>query len=861
MPTPVPAPELFASGAHATTTKRDSTTLFTAPFVLVVPDRAQNSAQELTYGVPEKLRDDLQIGCAVLVQVGAQTVTGYVSGFIRELDFDAKKLKPITRLLDPNPVLDKEAIQVARWMSSYYHVPLSDCVCCWVPQGSRQESVKKFTFVEEIKAAGEAALKPLFGSPRRFQIARFLLHCDRAMTTKEIQKIVGGADVRAVLKSLVADGFLVETESDTKAQIKTKTVLAIRRNADRVLDVAEMQIIERKSPKQAIALSALTENFVAVSAFSKQHEVDPSVLRALEKKGLAQFGTLEIRRDPTAQLPAADTQAVQFTPEQKTAANQIETILKRAIASGKSETVLLQGVTASGKTEVYLDAIEHCLQLGKRAIVLVPEIALTTQTVEIFQRRFRERVAILHSALGAGERFDEWHRARRGEADIVVGARSAVFAPCENLGLIVIDEEHDGSYKQDSPPRYHARDVAMKRASLSGAVVLLGSATPSLETYTRAVKGDYAHLKMTKRVGNRPLPAVEIVDMTVEAKMGSVPVLSTRLKNALCETLARGEQAILFLNRRGFAVYVQCLGCGHVERCPNCDVALTFHRGEKSLRCHHCDHSASVIETCPECEGWMIGFSGTGTEKVENEVADLLAKNGLRTSTILRLDRDTTSRKGSHANILNEFRAGRASVLIGTQMVTKGLDFPNVTLVGVIAADSALNMPDFRAAERTFQLLAQVAGRAGRGQKAGRVLIQALATDHYAIAAARSQDYEAFAKEESEYRRNPCYPPFSHIVNIISQDEDEKVAKQKLDELAVAFAESIARENGDSEHGTELLGPVDCPVSRIKNKFRFHLLLRDRNRPRLHRVLDAFDKLPRASKTGLIVDVDASSLL
>jgi primosomal protein N' (replication factor Y) len=479
-------------------------------------------------------------------------------------------------------------------------------------------------------------------------------------------------------------------------------------------------------------------------------------------------------------------------------------------------------------------------------------------------------VAILHSALGAGERFDEWRRARAGRADIIVGARSAVFAPCRDIGLIIIDEEHDHSYKQDAAPRYHARDVALKRASLEGAVVVLGSATPSLESYHRATRGDYAHVRMMHRIAGRRLPEVEIVDMAVEAKMGQLPVLSTRLKDALCETTARGEQTILFLNRRGFAVYVQCLGCGHVERCPNCDVTLTYHRGERSLRCHHCDHAAPVIETCPQCDGWMIGFSGTGTEKVESEVAALLAQRGLGDTKILRLDRDTTSRKGAHGKILGEFRQGRAQVLIGTQMVTKGLDFPNVTLVGVVSADGALNMPDFRAAERTFQLLAQVAGRAGRGDRPGRVLIQTLADDHYAIEAARSQDYEAFVKQEMEFRVSPPYPPFSHVVNIISQDESEGAAKARLDELALALLEAIARENGDGNgnsdssaepRGTELLGPVDCPLARVKNKFRFHLMLRDRNRPRLHRVLEVIDRLPRESRSGLIVDVDAMALL
>ena len=845
---------------------------FSSPenYALVVLDRATpHSTGELTYAIPENLRDTLQIGHGVLVPVGRQWATGYVSGWTKNLDFDASQLKPIQKLLATQPLFDADALQVARWMSAYYHAPLSECLCCFIPQGCLESSEKRYAIADEIRVAGLASLRELRRTPRRLAVAQLLLNNDGALSTKDIQKAVGGADVRDTLKHLLADGYILESDEVIRATTKPRLVAAVQLVADtyRVLDAEEIARLEKRAPKQALALKLLqhqTEPQI-VADFAREHDIDSSVLRVLEKKGLLKFSQLEIQRSPQEFLPPQDIHRVQLTEEQSHAVEEINEVLAQQskTKNQKPKTVLLQGVTASGKTEVYLSAIERCLELGKRAIVLVPEIALTAQTVEIFQRRFQERVAILHSALGAGERFDEWRRARDGHADIIVGARSAVFAPCENLGLVVIDEEHDGSYKQDSMPRYHARDVAMKRANLAGATVILGSATPSLESYTRAQKGDYAHVKLTQRVGNRPLPLVEIVDMTAEAKMGELPVLSARLKDALCEVVARGEQAILFLNRRGFAVYVQCLGCGYAERCPNCDVSLTYHRAEKSLRCHHCDHVAAVPTECPECQGWMIGFSGTGTEKVQSEVEALLAKNGLSKVNVLRLDRDTTTRKGAHGSILNEFRSGRAQILIGTQMVTKGLDFPNVTLVGVIAADSALNMPDFRAGERTFQLLAQVAGRAGRGDRLGRVLVQALATDHPAIVTAKTQDYEAFAAQESESRRSPCYPPFAHIVNIISQDEDEKTAKLRLDELAMHFSEAIARENPNAEsgNGTELLGPVDCPLARVKNKFRFHLLLRDRNRPRLHRVLNVYDKLPRQSKVGLIVDVDASSLL
>jgi primosomal protein N' (replication factor Y) len=432
-----------------------------------------------------------------------------------------------------------------------------------------------------------------------------------------------------------------------------------------------------------------------------------------------------------------------------------------------------------------------------------------------------------------------------------------VFAPCREVGLIIIDEEHDSSYKQDATPRYHARDVAARRAGLEGAVLLLGSATPSSESYLRATKGEYGHLKMPSRATGKPLPEVEIIDMTSEARGGKLPVLSNRLRDDLCNVVARGEQVILFLNRRGFATYVQCLGCGHVEKCPNCDVSLTHHKMEGTLRCHHCDHLAQTPTHCPQCDGWMLGFSGSGTEKVEAEVEALLTERGLAHARILRLDRDTTTTKGSHGQILGEFRAGRAAVLIGTQMVTKGLDFPNVTLVGVISADTALNVPDFRAAERTFQLLSQVAGRAGRGQTPGRVLVQTLAADDIAIITAAEHDFSTFITQELEHRGAIPNPPYSHVVNIISSHEDETTARTRLERLAARFQDAIAKEKG----GTEVLGPVSCPLGRIKNKFRFHLLLRDRSKPRLHRVLKTYDDLAREDREGLTVDVDAMTVL
>lgn len=844
-------------------TSPESTSSNNSPlYAQVVIDRAQaGRLGELTYGVPPQLAHGLAPGFAVHVPFGRKTVTGYVVGFTDQVASNIKQLRYISGLASRAPIFDANALRLARWMSAYYHCSLAECLACCMPQGWQSATRRKYAFVGEMNSEQQEVLAR---SPRRREVVQILMQAPGPLSAKEIKKLsqVSESSLGGVLASLVEMGIVEEHDELHGAGLKPRRVLAVRLKEGFALTDDEWAALEKRAPKQAVALRYLMAQDqavpVPVASLAQEPGVESTVLRALEKKGYVEILMWEVARIPTQNLPPADKVRVQLSDEQKNAVEQIGHALHSRSAVS---TILLEGVTASGKTEVYLHAIESCLQLKKRALVLVPEIALTAQTVETFQRRFQERVAILHSALSVGERFDEWRKVRSGKADIVVGARSAIFAPIHDLGLIVMDEEHDHSYKQDAVPRYHARDVAIKRAQIEGAVVVLGSATPSLESWQRAQKGEFGHIHLSARVGGRKLPQVEIVDMTTEAKKGTLPVLSEPLKNALRETVLRGEQAILFLNRRGFATYVQCTGCGYVERCANCEVALTYHRGAAELRCHHCGFQKQVPEECPECTGWMLGFTGTGTEKVETEVRQFLSKNGLENVNVLRLDRDTTERKGAHSQILGEFRQGKAQVLIGTQMVTKGLDFPNVTLVGVISADSALNVPDFRAAERTFQLLAQVAGRAGRGQQPGKVLIQALSTDHYAIEAAVAQDFQSFVRQEIGQRRDPPYPPFSYIVNIVCADEDLEAARKRIEGLAAKLHEVIEQEQGTASGGCELLGPVECPIARVKGKFRFHLMLRDRNRPRLHRILRVYDELPPKQLEGLTIDVDAMTIL
>jgi primosomal protein N' (replication factor Y) len=860
------------------------------PFALVALDRTHYIGRELHYAVPDALRQQVRPGMAVVVPFGNRPVNGIVAALEDECDCEISKLRPIGEVQGSEPLFNESALKLARWMAAYYHCSLGECLACAIPAHWQAASERKY-FV--------CAPEPLrvlrdLRSPRQASIIRLLLASDKPLSAREIHKYLPPpqaessslkgekAALQAALKTLVAARTLGSADEMQKASVQARRVLAAR-----LVPEASAADVETKlsanAPQQRRALQVLAElaqaegapDFFPIATLKKEYSVDAATLRALEKKGAVAIEAIEMSRASHLRLPPADARRPDLSDEQVAAVQVIATALEEARPDEASvalngagapapPTVLVQGVTASGKTEVYLHAIEKCLAMGRRALVLVPEIALTAQTVEIFQRRFQDKVAILHSALGAGEKFDEWRRARDGAAEIVVGARSAIFAPCQNVGLVIIDEEHDGSYKQDATPRYHARDVALRRAALEGAVVVLGSATPSLESYHRARRGEYRHSKLLKRFASRPLPEVEIVDMTSQVQMGEVPVLSLRLQDELVEAVGRGEQAIIFLNRRGFATYVQCLGCGRVESCPNCDVSLTYHKNAQLLKCHHCDWEKPVAHECPQCHGWMIGFTGSGTEKVQSVTEELLKKRGLGHAQVLRLDRDTTTNKGSHARIIGDFRAGRAQVLIGTQMVTKGLDFPRVTLVGVISADTALNVPDFRASERTFQLLAQVAGRAGRGETPGKVLIQTLSTDHFAIVAAQNHDFESFVQQELVQRREVPYPPFAHVVNVIAQDEDEKVAKERITRLARRFEVEIFKQKAQSANGTagtELLGPVSCPIGRVKNKFRFHLLLRDKSRPRLHQVLEVFDNLSRDEAQGLTVDVDCMAIL
>jgi primosomal protein N' (replication factor Y) len=511
--------------------------------------------------------------------------------------------------------------------------------------------------------------------------------------------------------------------------------------------------------------------------------------------------------------------------------------------SGSRKPVLIHGVTDSGKTEVYLRAIAYCLQRGKQAIMMVPEISLTEQTISRFTQRFPGRVAVLHSGLSEGERYDQWHKIKKGELPIVIGARSAVFAPLENIGLIVIDEEHEGTYKQaDGMLKYHARSVALKRALYHGAVVVLGSATPAVESYHRALRGEYRLVEMPSRVHDRPFPPVVLVDMREEFSHGNRSMFSALLAEELERTLKNHEQAIILLNRRGYSAFVLCRECGYVAACANCHVSLTYHRDNR-LKCHYCGYSEGLRLSCPQCGSHHIRQFGTGTQQLEEHI-----RKNFADARIVRLDSDTTRRKGSHQRLLNQFRQGQANVLIGTQMIAKGLDFPNVTLVGVISADLALNFPDFHAAERTYQLLAQVSGRAGRGPKPGRVIIQCYDPGHYAISSVPKHDYASFYRKEIAYRRQLEYPPFGHLVRVLIQGPEAAVRKE---------AERISQIMQTKLSNVQTYGPAPAPISKLKGRHRWQIIVKSK-----HKISQFLTELPKHDGTVTVsIDPDPLFLL
>ncbi len=761
-------------------------------------------------------------GARLLVPFGKRNLTGYAVGLHEDLDpelgLDEASIKDVQELLDEVPLLTDEILELTRWASDYYAASWGEMLKASLPAGINKPSER----VVAINDLGREEIDQVGRQNIRRDILNFLME-NGETPQRELEKHFGEARARRYVRELLTTGAADAFSRNSAEKVKPKLQKAVRINDaarsedDKPLSEPQQRIID--------TVASAGGEMLFVDVLEKAN-VGASPINTLVKRGRLEIVSAELMRDPLAGDDAGLPKIadLKLNPEQQVALGEIE-------AAGANEiysAFLLYGITGSGKTEVYIRAMRACLLKGRSALMLVPEIALTP----IFSRRlkaiFADKVAILHSNLSAGERFDEWRRIRAGDARVVIGTRSAVFAPLRNIGLIIVDEEHDSSYRQNESPYYNARDTAVMRANLANAVVVLGSATPSLESFENARAGKYHYLQLTGRIGGRPLATAELVDMReVFREEGKDVGISKQLAEAIRETHAKGEQSIILLNRRGFSQFVLCRSCGESLRCKNCDITLTYHRGDPKLICHYCGYRVPVPDKCPFCQGEFLYFLGRGTEQVEE-----LMKRRFPDLQIARIDRDTMNKKGAMAKTLIAFDRGEIDMLVGTQMLAKGHDFHNVTLVGVISVDTGLGLPDFRSAERTFQLITQVAGRAGRGDLAGRVLIQTYYPEHYALRHAVKQDYESFFNEEIRFRERMAYPPYVVLASILVRHTDLNTATA----IAQAIRDCLDRAN--SEKSCRILGPAQASLARLKGEHRIQILIKGTNRKKLREVLD-----------------------
>jgi len=797
-------------------------------------------AKTFYYEIPSGLGEALRLGSRVLVPFKGRKVTGYAIAFPAELTDYPKsdEPKPILDILDERPLFDNRMLAFYRWISHYYLYPLGQVIRGGLPPGINLESQQLLS----ITPKGRTVLKSDKLSQEEVTILRTIASHGEMPLEKGTKRFPHWRTY-----SLKEAGFIQIKQGLKHVRVKPKREKVVKYRGERQRDD------EQLSPKEKEVLAFIREmDEISHTSLCGKFEGASRTVKRLKEKGFISVEAQEIYRDPLSDLITGEDLRPELSPKQVKA---LETIVA-GIDSLRFSPFLLFGITGSGKTEIYLRAIERVVEGGRQAIVLVPEISLTPQLIGQFLERFSGRVATLHSGLSTGERYDEWRKIREGKVDIVIGARSAIFAPFERLGIIIVDEEHETSYKQEEKLRYNARDVAAVRAKLWDAVLILGSATPSLEAYHNAVAEKVRLLKLDERIEGRPLPSVEIVDM--RRGEGKGIILSEKLRNALRENLAIGGQSLLFLNRRGFASFIQCPDCGFVFKCPNCSVSLTHHFRGKKLVCHYCNYAIMVPDLCPQCQGYKIRSLGIGTERVQEEIRKMFPL-----ATVDRMDRDTTRRKRSHHKILKKVKSRETDILVGTQMIAKGHDFPNVTLVGVICADLSLNFPDFRSSERTFQLLTQVAGRAGRGINPGNVVIQTFNPNHYSIQMARDQDFTKFYREELRFRKELGYPPFSRLINVRIEGTSQRRSIKAAEEIG-EWGRRLLRKKSYGR-GIEILGPSPAPLVKIKGKYRYQMLIKGIRANLLHRIVEQLvgetKKRWRGKGISLTIDVDPISVM
>lgn len=770
---------------------------------VVINNCTRKFDKEYSYIVPEELASKVVPGIRVIVPFGRsnRSTEAYVLKVIESLNMDG--LKTVKSVVDDIPVLSEKMIDLVFWMKKRYICTFADVIKTMLPPGSgiKSVSIAKLTgSTEKLK-------------PNEKKIVELLTENGGEYGLEEIKKRLEIKGVAGYLKSL-SEKHVIEIYEEYAPRVKEKVVRVAFMSMPREEIIEEIESNRIRKIQHIRVLEILMDNeYVGVQDLARFSGVSAGVLNTMKKYGYIDFKEIEVKRDPYNHQTVQRTGPMEPTQEQKNVLDR----LRGEMASGLFHEVLLHGVTSSGKTEVYLQLINSCLEAGKQAIMLVPEISLTPQMVERFKGRFGDRVAVLHSRMSLGERYDQWRLIRDGKIEVAVGARSAVFAPFKKLGIIIIDEEHENSYKSEITPKYHATDVARERCRMAGAMLLCGSATPSVESYYKALNNKIELLVMKNRANKMLMPEVLLVDMRKELELGNRNIFSSRLFEEIKKNIRERQQTILFLNRRGYSSFVLCRSCGLTLLCPNCNVSLTYHAHDDRVICHYCGYTVKSPQVCPRCKSSYIRHFGTGTQRIEEEV-----RKQFKESSVIRMDMDTTTGKNSHEEILRAFREKNIDVMVGTQMIAKGHDFPKVTLVGVMAADSMLNTGDYRASERTFQLITQVAGRAGRGDLPGRVLIQTYNTEDFSITSACRHDYEGFYRQEIKIREKLNYPPFTNIALIMMSGVNDREVFQKARDIKKLLEDEFSTSGVEAE----VLGPTRAPLTKIKNKYRWRTIVK-----------------------------------
>jgi len=787
-----------------------------------------------SYEVPTELEQDIVVGKRVFVPFGNKKRTGFITDIRHSCGLN--NIKSVAEVLDDEPLFHTSDLNFYKWIAGYFIYPLGKTLAELIPAGPEK---KDFLWITPLISETDLHL-----TPAQNTLMAFLKQHPRGTTLTGIAKISGLKNALSAAKKLQQAG-LVSLEKKHGKPLSPQSEKMVALDEQKLPDVKltgkQRMLVEWMQAKGSVSWGELIEGSGVTGA----------VLKALLDKGLIHLTKQEkIRTASFDSHIGRHKNATVLNDRQNAAMEEISRYLEKNIFT----PILLHGVTGSGKTEIYLKAIENVLQTGGSAMYLVPEIALTPQLISRVAGRFdRERIAILHSGIAESVRYDQWRQIRRGRIHLVIGTRSALFAPLTNLRLIIVDEEHDTSYKQDDRLCYNARDLAVVKAKMSSAVVIAGSATPSIHTYFNAQTQKYHYLELPGRIDDKPMPVVEIVDMKLQqAKAGKVPVLSDRLIEQIDNTVRNKEQVLLFLNKRGFDTFLVCADCGYSFRCPNCAVSLKNHLAEGVVKCHYCDYTIQSMPLCPSCNSSRILSYGTGTQKLEKEVQKFFPD-----ARIDRMDSDTTTRKGSQDKILQALEKREIDILIGTQMITKGHDFPFITLVGVVSADTSLNMPDFRAAERTFQLITQVAGRGGRGSAPGRVIIQTFNPDHYALRHAQNHDYKSFYREEIKFRLDLQYPPFGRIINL----RLSSIKKDVLIEEAKRLGKLAKKLGAGYGNTVEIIGPAESPLSKLRGRFRWQMLIKGKDINVLHQIAKDVMHKNKNTQIKMTADVDPESFM